>query len=331
MKITILTEAEIRQCVQLDLAAISAVEEGFARLAKGEATVPPIIGVEVPDVRGEVDVKMAYVQGLSGLAVKVASGFYDNEKLGLPTSGGIMLVISTRTGFPEAVLLDNGYLTQVRTGAAGAIAAKYLAPERVDTAGVIGAGTQGRYQMAGLKLVRDYRRLLVFDMEPAKANEYAVEMAARLGVEVTRAPDMESLVHASDVVVTTTPSRQPYLKPEWLHPGLHITAMGADMEEKRELCAGVLQRADILACDRKAQCFVRGELHHGLAEGAISQDDPIIELGDLILGRAPGRRSDQAQAISICDLTGVGVQDTAIALLAYHNARQRGLGKEIEA
>ena len=324
MEITILTETEIRDCVALNHKAISAVADGFTRLAIGEVTLPPIVRVDIPEHKGEVDVKTAYVRGFDSFAIKIASGFFENYRLGLPTGSGMMVIVSARTGVPEAVLLDNGYLTDVRTGAAGALAAHHLARKKIDTAGVIGSGTQARYQMMALKQVRDFRRLMVYGIIPHQVEQYAAEMAPLLGVEIVQADDAETVVRSSDVVVTATPSREPYLKAEWLHPGLHITAMGCDSEEKQELHAGVLGRADLLVCDRKSQCFRLGELHHGLEEGIISQDDDIIELGELTSGRKPGRRSDKE--ITICDLTGVGVQDTAIALLAYRKATEKGLG-----
>ncbi|MFQ6101399.1 MAG: cyclodeaminase [Anaerolineae bacterium] len=327
MEVTILTEPEIRQCVEMDQEAIAVVEDGFTRLANAEVTLPPIVRVDIPEHKGEVDVKTAHVRGLDSFAIKIASGFFENYRLGLPTGSGMMVIVSARTGIPEAVLLDNGYLTDVRTGAAGAVAARYLARMKIDTAGVIGSGTQARYQMMALKLVRDFRRLMVYGIVPDQVEQYAAEMAPVLGVEIVKAKDAETVVRNSDVVVTATPSREPYLKAEWLHPGLHVTAMGADSEEKQELHADVLGRADLLVCDRKSQCFRLGELHHGLEAGIISQDDPIVELGDLTSGRKPGRRSDEQ--ITICDLTGVGVQDTAIALLAYRKAMEKNLGLRI--
>jgi len=328
MKVTILTEAEIRKCVEMDQEAIAVVEDGFTRLADGEVTIPPIVRVDIPDSKGEVDVKTAYVRGRDSFAIKIASGFYENYLLGLPSGSGMMVIVSAKTGVPEAVLLDNGYLTNVRTGAAGAVAVTYLAQERIDTAGVIGSGTQARYQMMALKLVRDFHRLMIYGIIPDEVEQYASEMTSVLGVEIVKAEDAEAVVRGSDIVVTTTPSRDPYLKAEWLHPGLHITAMGSDAEEKQELYADVLRHADLLVCDLKSQCFRLGELHHGLEEGIISQDDEIIELGELTSGRKPGRRHDEE--ITICDLTGVGVQDTAIALLAYRKAVEKGLGLQIE-
>ena len=329
MDVTILRESEIRQCIDVDDEALRAVADGFRRLAEGKATMPPIMRVDIPENNGEVDIKTAYLQGLEGFAVKMSSGFFDNRKLGLPSLSGMMILLSTKTGFPQAILLDNGYLTDVRTGMAGALAARYLAPETIETAGVIGAGSQARYQMRALQLVRNYQRVLVFSLPPETAQEYADEMHDVLGVPVTAVESAEEVVRQSDIVVTTTPSKQPIVRAEWLHSGLHITAMGADAEGKQELHADVFDRADLVVCDRKSQVFRLGELHHALAAGILKEDDDIVELGELVAGGRRGRSSD-AQ-ISICDLTGTGVQDTAIALLAYRKAQEKGLGTLVGA
>lgn len=324
MQITLLTESAIRECVVLDEHTVDVVEEGFTRLAKGEVTLPPIMRIDVPEYNGEVDVKTAYIHGWDDFAIKIASGFFKNRDLGLPTGSGMMLIVSAVTGYPKALLLDNGYLTDVRTGAAGAIAARYLAREEIDTVGVIGAGMQARYQMRALRLVRDFNRLMVYSLHRDEVELYADEMETELGVEVVVVDHPQWVVRESEVVVTATPSRKPYLRSEWLHPGLHITCMGSDAEEKQELFPDVLGRADLLVCDQISQCYRLGELHHALDVGVIHSDDEIIELGDLTAGIKLGRqREDQ---ITICDLTGVGVQDTAIALLAYERAIERGLG-----
>jgi ectoine utilization protein EutC len=327
MKITILTEKDIRRCVQMDEDALEIVAEGFTKLTRGEVTLPPILRIDVPENNGEVDVKTAYIHGLDNFAIKIAAGFLDNRLLGLPTGSGMMVVVSAKTGNPEAILLDNGYLTDVRTGIAGAIASQYLACKNVKTAGVIGSGAQARYQMRALKLVRDFQVLMVYGIVPEDVDQYAAEMREELGVEVIKAQDAESVVRQSEIVVTSTPSREPYLKAEWLHPGLHITCMGSDAEHKQELHADVFERVDLIACDRKSQVFRLGELHHALDQGFISLQDEIIELGELTSGKLPGRRSDNQ--ITICDLTGVGVQDTQIARLAYQRAVERGYGLSI--
>ncbi len=329
MTIRIVTEEELRRCVEMDNESLKAVEESFVSLSKGEATVPPIMMIPVPERTGEVDVKSAYIHGLDSFAIKIASGFYENLQLGLPSSCGLMVIVSAETGFVQAILLDNGYLTDVRTGLAGAIAAKYLAKDSIETAGVIGSGAQARYQMRALKLVRDYRRLLVYGIVPEEVDRYISEISSTLSVDVLKARSAEEVVRNSDVVVTTTPARTPFLRPEWLHPGLHITAMGTDGEDKQELFPEVLARADRLACDSKSQCLRLGELHHGIEAGVISEDSPLTEVGEIIAGNQPGRETDEQ--IMVCDLTGVGVQDTAIALLAYKKATDRGLGASVES
>jgi ectoine utilization protein EutC len=328
MKITILSESELRGCITMDREAMAAVAAGFTRLAEGQAFAPPVTCVMVPEHNGEVDIKTAYIEGLDSFAVKVASGFLDNARKGLPYGGGLMILLSAETGFPQALLADNGYLTDLRTGLAGAVVAEHLAPTTVHTAGVIGSGAQARYQIRGLRLVRDFERLMVYGLFEAEVARYADEMEGELGVDVVVAATPESLVRESEFVVTTTPSREPYLEARWLQPGVHVTCMGADMEDKQELYEGCFARADLVVCDRLAQCAVIGELHHALAAATIAEQD-VVELGLLTGGRHPGRTADDQ--ITICDLTGVGVQDTAIAHLAYARAAERDLGTIYES
>jgi ectoine utilization protein EutC len=328
MNITILTESEIRQCVALDGEAIAAVEEAFVALAAGRAVTPPIMRIDIAAHHGEVDVKSAYVEGLDSFAIKVASGFFDNPKRGLPSGSGLMLVWSATIGFPQAALFDNGYLTHVRTGAAGAIAAKYLARQRIETVGVIGSGAQARYQLLALREVRAFSRVLAYSPNPDHLNRYTVEMSEALGLPVEAAAGPEAVVRGCDLLVTTTPSAEPIVRAEWLHPGLHITAMGSDSEHKQELEPGVLAAADRRVCDLKSQCFRLGEHHHALEAGLLSPDSAVDELGEIAAGRKPGRVSDSE--ITVCDLTGVGIQDTAIALLAYQKATARGLGIQLD-
>jgi ectoine utilization protein EutC len=328
MPITILTESELRQCVALDGEAIAAVEEAFVALAEGRAVTPPIMRIDIAAHHGEVDVKSAYVEGLDSFAIKVASGFFDNPKRGLPSGSGLMLLWSATVGFPQAALFDNGYLTHVRTGAAGAIAAKYLARQQIETVGVIGSGTQARYQVLTLREVRDFSRVLVYSPNADHLTRYVAEMEEALGLPVEAADGAEAVVRGCDLLVTTTPSTQPIVRAEWLHPGLHITAMGSDAEQKQELEPDVLAAADRLVCDLKSQCFRLGEHHHALEAGLLTADAQVDELGEIAAGRKPGRTSESE--ITLCDLTGVGIQDTAIALLAYQKASALGLGMQLE-
>jgi ectoine utilization protein EutC len=323
MDVTILTEREIRDCVGVERDALDAVAEGFTRLAEGRAFAPPVICIEVAEHNGEVDVKTAYIEGLDSFAIKVASGFFDNPKRGLLYGSGMMVLMSAETGFLRALLLDNGYLTDLRTGLAGALAADLLARRDVDTVGVIGSGVQARYQVRGAKLVRDISRVLVYGVIADEVKDYADEMERELDVAVTICTTPEQVVRQADLVVTTTPSREPIIEPQWLHRGLHITAMGSDTAYKHELYADCLGKADLVVCDRLSQCRVIGETHHALVDGLLNEA-AVVELGQLTGGTHPGRGDDRD--VTICDLTGVGVQDTAIARLAFARAVEKGLG-----
>jgi ornithine cyclodeaminase len=312
--IRIVTEAELRQAVKLDLKTVDVVEAAFAALASGQVVMPPILSMELAEANGEVDVKTAYIPGFDGFAIKVSPGFFDNPKLGLPSLNGLMILFSAKTGLVEAVFLDNGYLTDIRTAAAGAVAARHLAPAEVTTAGVIGTGVQARLQIEAAHLVRPFSRVLVYGRDPAHATACAADIAAALGVEAEMVTDPAALVARSQLVVTTTPARAPILRTEWLHPGLHITAMGSDQAGKNEIDPRALVEADLYVCDRVSQCEVSGELEAAHAAGLMTKATPP-ELGAIIAG-AQGRKSEND--VTICDLTGTGAQDTAIATHAAH-------------
>ncbi len=324
--VTILTEAELRRIVHLDRAAIEVVERAFAALASGRVVMPPILSMAIPDANGEVDVKTAYIPGFEGFAIKVSPGFFDNPKIGLPSLNGLMILFSARTGQVLALLLDNGYLTDVRTAAAGAVAAKHLAPANVETAGVIGTGVQARLQLQAAHLVRPFGQALVWGRDPAKAHACAVEISAALGIPARAEPDPARLVAASQLVVTTTPAEEPVLKADWLHPGLHITAMGSDQAGKNEIEPAALAAAGLYVADRVSQCEKLGELRSALAAGLWTRGVPP-ELGEIVARTKTGRTGDTQ--ITICDLTGTGAQDTAIATFALGRARDAGAGSVI--
>jgi ornithine cyclodeaminase len=325
--VVILSEAELRRCVTVDAESIGAVEEAFRALATKPVAMPPILRLDIPEANGEVDVKTAYIPGLASFAIKVSPGFFDNPKLGLPSLNGLMMVFSASTGLVQAVLLDNGYLTAIRTAAAGAVAAKYLAPTRLETIGVLGAGAQARLQIAAAHLVRPARRILVWARDPVQAKGCARDIAAALGVPAFAVDDPATLVRESQLVITATPAKAPIVAAEWLHPGLHITAMGADAPDKNEIAPAAIARADRFVCDRRSQSAQLGELHHAVAAGILPDGFVAAELGEVVAGTATGRLT--ADAITICDLTGTGVQDTAIATFAL--ARASGLGTTIRA
>ncbi|MEM5470231.1 ectoine utilization protein EutC [Hoeflea sp. AS60] len=316
--IKILTEADLRGLVKLDLDAIDCVEQAFAALASGDVVMPPILSMAIAPFNGEVDVKTAFVPGIDSFAIKISPGFFDNPKIGLPSTSGLMVLFSARTGMLEALLLDNGYLTDVRTAAAGAVAARYLSRADATTACILGAGCQGQMQLKALCLVRPIEKATIWARDPEKAATTAVQLTADLGIEVTAAADVATAVSSADVIVTTTPAAHPILKAEWLRPGQHITAMGSDQDHKNELDPACFSKADLYVPDRLSQTRMLGELRSAIAAGVVEAGADFAELGMIVAGKASGRPSDDA--ITIADLTGTGIQDTAIATFASKRA-----------
>jgi len=326
--IRIVTEADLRAAVGLDIGTVDVVEQAFTALADGEVVMPPILSMDLPAANGEVDVKTAYIPGFDGFAIKVSPGFFDNPKLGLPSLNGLMILFSAQTGLVRALFLDNGYLTDMRTAAAGAVAARHLAPQNVETAGVIGTGVQARLQMQAAHLVRPFKRLLVWGRDAAKAQTCAEDMAAQLGIGAQAVSDPADLVAESQLVVTTTPARDPVVQAGWLHPGLHIIAMGSDQEGKNEIDPKALIQADLYVADRVSQTAKLGELRSAQEAGLWDRGIPA-ELGQVITGQAPGRRGEED--ITIADLTGTGAQDTAIASHVYQMLNDSPAGTVISA
>lgn len=321
--ITLLNEADLRACVPLDLAAIDCVEHAFKLLATEKVVMPPILRLDIEQNNGEVDVKTAYLPGLDSFAIKVSPGFFDNPKLGLPSLNGMMMLLSARTGLLEALLLDNGYLTDVRTAAAGAVAARWLSRPDSRHAAVLGAGTQAKLQLKALMQVRPIESATVWARDPAKAMQFAEEAGRELNLPITACETVGAALAHADIAITTTPSRTPLIEARHLHPGLHITAMGSDAEHKNEIAPEVIAEARYVS-DRLSQVRVLGELHHAIAAGRVAADTVFPELGQIIAGQQAGRTSrDQ---VTVCDLTGTGAQDTAIATLAFARARQAGRG-----
>lgn len=323
-----LTEVELRDLVGLDADVVTRIEDAFRALATKPVVMPPILHLEIADHNGEFDVKTAYVPGVESFAIKMSGGFFDNPKLGLPSLGGLMVVFSARTGLIEALLLDNGYLTDIRTAAAGAVAARWLSREDSARVGIVGTGLQARLQAKALTLVRPITSFLVWGRRPDKAAALAQELTGELGLPARSTESLGDLVEASDIVVTTTPSKEPLIETDWLHPGLHITAMGSDAVYKCEIAPGALAAADLYVADRQSQAAVLGELRAAIEAGAVSDKAEYSELGQIVAGTHAGRTG--AGQVTICDLTGTGVQDTAIAALARARAEERGAGTPFE-
>ena len=321
--IVILTQADLRPLVPLDTAVIDLVEDAFRALSSGSVAMPPIQRLDMPEHGGEVDVKSAYVPGLDGFAIKISPGFFNNPAIGLPSVNGLMVLLSARTGLTQALLLDNGYLTDIRTAAAGAVAAQALSRPQSHVAAIFGAGLQARLQLEALCLVRPIRHAVVWARDGARAAQTADRMARALGIPVEAMADPAEAARRADIIVTTTPAQTPILQRDWVRAGTHVTAMGSDAEHKNEIDPALL-RDGVYVADRLSQTRVLGELRAAIAAGFASADADFPELGAVVSGQHAGR--PDADAITIADLTGTGVQDTAIATLAYARAIAAGSG-----
>ena len=307
----ILTLEQIRTALP-SVNLIEEIEKGFVAYSRGASVVPPVGELVLQDPPGEVHIKYGYLKSDDYYVIKIASGFFDNPKRGLPTSNGMMLLFSQQTGQPVAALLDEGYLTDIRTAVAGAIAAKYLAPENVSRIGIVGTGMQAKLQLEYLAPVIDCRDVLVWGRSQDKLNDYAGQMTER-GFEVQTTMEATVIEESCDLIVTTTPATSPILTGR-LQPGTHVTAMGSDTPDKQEIDISILQSADLVVADSISQCLERGQIHQALKTNSI-EESALIELGSIIAGDIVGRTSNDQ--ITIADLTGVAVQDIQIAKAVF--------------
>jgi len=295
------------------------IEEGFAAYSRGEVVVPPVGELVFDEPPGDVHIKYGYIKGGEVYVIKIASGFYDNPRRGLPSGDGLMLVFDQRTGVLQAILLDEGYLTNLRTAVAGAVVAKHLAPRNVSAAGILGAGIQGRMQLEWLRRVRAFDEAVVWGLNEEELAAYKRDME-RPGLAVRTTLRAEDVAAAANLIVTCTPSTRPLLEAAWVRPGTHITAVGSDTAAKQELDAAILGRADKVVVDSLSQSELRGEVFRAVAAGALRRDR-LVELGRVIMDASLGRSSDDETTVA--DLTGVAVQDIQISRAVWRAISRR--------
>ncbi|WP_163336182.1 ornithine cyclodeaminase family protein [Desulfopila sp. IMCC35008] len=292
---------------------IETIEDGFGAYSRGEVIVPPVGELTFTDPPGDTHIKYGYAREDDFYVIKIASGFYENPKHGLPSNSGLMLVFSKNTGELLSILLDEGYLTDVRTAVAGQIAAKYLAPAEVDGIGIFGTGIQAKMQVQYLKEITPCRDLIAWGRSENSRQQYKETMTG-LGFNVTTTDDPAEVTAHCNLLVTATPSESPLIKMDMIRPGTHITAMGSDSPNKQELDEKILGQCDLVVADSISQCLERGEISKAIKAGIITSDT-LTELGQIINGSAPGRTSEEL--ITVADLTGVAVQDIKISDAVY--------------
>ncbi len=314
---TIIQLADILSVLK-NIDVISAMEQGFVQYSNGQAVVPPVGELLFDNPKGEAHIKYGYIQQTDYYCIKIASGFYDNPKFGIASSQGMMLLFSQLTGEPKAILLDEGQLTDIRTAAAGALAARYFAPKNMQAIGILGTGIQARLQLQYLKKITDCNQVWVWGRNRANAAQFKTEMQGELEITIAKTP--AEVAQHCNLIVTTTPTETPLLQATDVLPGTHITAVGSDTATKQELASDVLGKADLVIADSLAQSKSRGEIYRATLEGKLDANQ-IVELGVALQNASLQRTNDEQ--ISVVDLTGVAVQDIMISQAVYLNYLNR--------
>ncbi len=296
---------------------VAAMEQGFIQYSNGNTVVPPVGELLFEKPKGDVHIKYGYIKADDYYVIKIASGFYDNTKLGISTSQGLMLVFNQKTGEPVAVLLDKGHLTDIRTAAAGALAAKYFAPKHLTAIGIIGTGIQAKLQLQYLQQHTPCKRVWVWGRSEENTQNFVKALEADFDITIARTP--AELAKNCNLIVTTTPSEIALLKTEDIQKGTHITAVGSDTVHKQELDSKLLKIADIVVTDSLEQSKSRGEIYRAVNANELKVD-AVIELGTALQNTKLQRTNDEQ--ISIVDLTGVAVQDIMIAKAVYLNLKK---------
>jgi ornithine cyclodeaminase len=297
------------------------IEKGFVIYSNKESVIPPVASLHLDNPPGECHIKYGYVKAGKYYIVKIASGFFNNPSMGLPASNGLMLLFDRTTGAPVCILLDEGYLTDIRTAAAGCIAAKYLAPKQVHCIGIVGTGAQAYFQLKFLQRATECRKVLIWGREKQKAEQFCNHLDLK-EFHIDVAKDLNQLTSNCNLIVTTTSSKSPLLLPHQIHPGTHITAIGADDIGKQELDPSIFTKTDRVIVDSRSQCALFGDASHALKAGML-QENQIHELGEVILD--PFLRRTSENQITVADLTGIAIQDLQIATTIFETLLEKNL------
>ena len=284
-----------------------AMKKAFIEYSNGNAVIPPVGELIMHQPPGEVHIKYGYIKGGSHYVIKIASGFPQNQKENIKPGQGMMLLFDIQTGIPEAILIDNANLTDIRTAIAGAITSQALSNNNIESFTIIGTGLQARYQAIYVSELMNIKKVRVWGRDPAKTDQVKKDLS---GLDVNAEEDLENLVKESRLIITTTSSKEPLIQSDWVKPGTHITAVGSDTPEKCELDPNILSMADLVVADSLEQNLIRGEIHQAVKRSLINSQS-IVELGEIFAGLKPGRINDDF--ITVADLTGVAVQDLVIA------------------
>ncbi len=320
MEILWLTEDEVKDLLSMD-EAIAAVRKAFCDHGTGHTQMPPKSYLYFSRHEGDLRTMPAYLEGSEQAGVKIVNVHARNPEIGLPTVMALLTLISPKTGAPLAIM-GATYLTAMRTGAAGAVAAGLLARKNSRRVGMIGAGAQARTQLLGLSRQFELDEVRIFDLSPERCRSLAEYSRNLFKGELIIEKEAEDACQC-DILVTTTPSRQPVVRDDWISPGIHINAIGADAKGKQELESALTKRAKVFV-DDPVQAAHSGEVNVPLSQGLLCQEDIFASIGEVLAARKPGRKDEKD--ITIFDSTGLGIQDVAAGFAVYEKALASGRG-----
>lgn len=321
----ILTKSDIQKLVSMK-EAINIIGKAFRLYALGLAQMPAKVYIHLDRYKGDFRAMPAYLgRPFQACGLKWVNVHTGNRRFGLPSVMGVLILNDPKTGFPLSIM-DATYLTNIRTGAAGGVAAKYLARRDSNVISIIGCGVQAETQLLALKEAFKIKLIKIYDISPLAVKRY-VKIMKHIKLNIIPAKTIRDCIKDADIIVTTTPSRSPLVKSEWVKDGVHINAIGADAKGKQELEPKLLKRSKIVIDDLR-QAVSSGEVNVPLSKGFLSKNDIYSTLGDIIIGKRPGRTSDKE--ITIFDSTGLAIQDVSIASFIYKKALSKGIGKRID-
>jgi len=327
MKTLILSEEDVKKVLSLE-EVTDAVESAFRMKGLGHTQMPPKQYLFLNKYNGDLRTMPAYLEETDAVAVKVVNSHPENRKYGLPAVMATIILVDPRTGAPKAIM-GGTWITALRTGAAGAIAAKYLANPNPKTVGVVGAGTQARTQLMGLQLVfKTIEEVRVWDRAEKAALKYAEEMKMKCNqASIYSVKGIKEAVQGADIIVTATPSRKPLVSAEWVDEGTHINCIGADAPGKQELDPAILVKSKIVVDDWSQSCH-GGEINVPLTKGIIDKEDVWGDICEIVAGLKHGRTSPDE--ITVFTSTGLAIQDAATANVVYQKALKQKIGEFVE-
>jgi ornithine cyclodeaminase/alanine dehydrogenase len=324
----LLSRKDVESVLKMD-DCLKTVETAFTELTHGRAVMPQRAVIPIPDYKGVYLAMPAYIGGeMNALGLKIVTVYPDNpSKHNLPTILGTLVMCDPTTGKAVAIM-DAGYLTAVRTGAASGVATKYLAREDAKDCVVFGAGVQAQKQLEAVNLVRPLGKVRVLDIVKDAREKFAKDMGAALGLDIEPTEDVETSVKEADIVITASSSHDPVFDGNWLKPGTHINNIGSHTPAARELDTTTVKRSKFVADLKEANMAEAGDILIPIKEGAVTEDHIYASLGEIVVGQKPGR--ENAEEITVFKSCGLAIQDASTALTIFNAAKEKGIGTEVE-